>query len=423
MISRLPLKTIRRLLLPTAALCLLLGSARAQQQPVEFPAPERLAVSDDPEDLAGRQLVVKWHKPAAADAVTGYRLGGYLVYVGESREGAELSPAQVVPDPQKTETLLSGLLPSKSYIVQVGALYIPEQVTGELIDLNAVAYLRNQGAVEAKSARSGPISPVGALFDPKKTNVLIATMVYCAIVLLAIYFAQRGEMYIRPIPGLEAVNDAIGRATEMGRPILYVSGLSGITDIATIAAMLILGHLAKRTAAYETSIIVPCNDPLVLTAEREIVHQAYIEAGKPEAYEPENIFYVTDSQFGYAAAVDGIMMRERPAANFFMGMFYAESLILAETGNRTGAIQIAGTDADTQLPFFITACDYTLMGEELYAAGAYLSRNPLLVAQLKGQDIGKVLLAAALVVGTALATLSAYLGPDIVKAFLSWFQI
>ena len=260
-------------------------------------------------------------------------------------------------------------------------------------------------------------------FDAEKMNVLVVVVLYSAIVLVCIYYARRREIYIRPIAGLEAVNDAIGRATEMGRPILYISGLSGISDIATIASMLILGHLSRRTAAYETPIIVPCNDPLVMTAEREIVQQAYIEAGKSDIYDPQNIFYVTDSQFGYAAAVDGIMMREKPAANFFMGMIFAESLILAETGNRTGAIQIAGTDADTQLPFFITACDYTLMGEELYAASAYLSRNPLLIAQLKGQDLGKVLLAAALLIGATLVTLGAYLGPHLAKAFLSWFQI
>ena len=423
MTSQLPLKTIWNLLLPAAALCLLLGSAQAQQKPAKFPAPERVTARDDPEDPAGQKLVVQWQKPQGAEAVAGYRLEGYLIYVGESHEGAELAPAQVVSNPQKTEGHLGKLLPTRSYLVQVSALYIPEEVTEKLLDLKAVAHLRSLGAVEAKSARTKPASPVGELYDPKKTNVLVATVMFCTIVLLAIYIARRGEMYIRPIAGLEAVNDAIGRATEMGRPILYISGLSGISDIATIASMLILGHLSRRTAAYETPIIVPCNDPLVMTAEREIVQQAYLEAGKPDAYQPENIFYVTDSQFGYAAAVDGIMMREKPAANFFMGMFYAESLILAETGNRTGAIQIAGTDADTQLPFFITACDYTLMGEELYAASAYLSRNPLLLAQLKGQDIGKVLLAAALVIGTALVTLSAYIGPDLVKAFLSWFQI
>ncbi len=260
-------------------------------------------------------------------------------------------------------------------------------------------------------------------FDVERTNVLIVVVLYSAIVLVCIYYARHREIYIRPIAGLEAVDDAIGRATEMGRPILYISGLGGISDIATIASMLILGHLAKRTAAYETPLIVPCNDPLVMTAEREIVRQAYIEAGKPDAYEPDNIFYITDSQFGYTAAVNGIMLREKPAANFFMGSFYAEALILAETGNMTGAIQIAGTDMDTQLPFFITACDYTLMGEELYAASAYLSRNPLLLAQLKGQDIGKAILAAAIIIGTTLATICTFVAPEIVETFLSWFKV
>ena len=260
-------------------------------------------------------------------------------------------------------------------------------------------------------------------FDAEKTTVLVVVVLYSAIVIGCIYYARRREIYIRPIAGLEAVNDAIGRATEMGRPILYITGLSGIGDIATITSMLILGHLSKRAAAYETPIIVPCNDPLVMTAEREIVRQAYIEAGKPDAYEPDNIFYITDSQFGYTAAVDGIMLREKPAANFFMGYFYAEALILAETGNMPGAIQIAGTDADTQLPFFITACDYTLMGEELYAAGAYLSRNPLLLAQLKGQDTGKVLLGATILIGVTLATVCAFVAPHLLQTFLSWFKV
>ena len=69
----------------------------------------------------------------------------------------------------------------------------------------------------------------------------------------------------------------------------------------------------------------------------------------------------------------------------------------------TGAIQIAGTDATTQLPFFVVACDYTLIGEELYAASAYLSREPLAVGALKGQDWGKFVFMVFLVVGTVLA--------------------
>ncbi len=269
---------------------------------------------------------------------------------------------------------------------------------------------------------SEAVKPVGSWYDPKLTNRLVGVVVICGIFLGALFFARRREMYIRPIAGLEAVNDAIGRATEMGRPILYISGLGGVSDIATIASMLILGHLAKRTAAYETDILVPCNEPLVMAAEREIVREAYLEAGRPDAYKQDNIFYITDSQFSYVAAVDGIMMRERPAANFYMGYFAAESLILAETGNYTGAIQIAGTDADTQLPFFITACDHTLMGEELYAAGAYLSRAPVLLAQLKGQDIGKVMMIVVLVAGVIAATVTGFVENSWLSAFVELFK-
>jgi hypothetical protein len=163
--------------------------------------------------------------------------------------------------------------------------------------------------------------------------------------------------------------------------------------------MIILGRIARRAAEYETPMVVPCNDPIVMSAEREIVREAYLDAGKPDAFRPDDIFFVTDSQFGYVAAVAGMMMRDRPATTFYMGYFFAESLILAETGASTGAIQIAGTDAVAQLPFFIAACDYTLIGEELYAASAYLSRAPLLMASLKGQDWMKVFLLGCILIG------------------------
>ena len=116
-----------------------------------------------------------------------------------------------------------------------------------------------------------------------------------------------------------------------------------------------------------------------------------------------------------------IFEQKQPAANFFMGAYYAESLLLAEPGAATGAIQIAGTDSDHQLPFFITSCDYTLIGEELYAASAYLSREPVLVGTLRGQDIGKGVFLGAIVVGTLLVTLGELLGTPVFQTFFQVF--
>ncbi len=386
----------------TAAALVAVAAAWAQ---ITFAPPVSVELSDDPEDDKGVVLLLRWGLPDQPPP-TGWHLAGYRVSLAE--QGKEFKPVKLITKPEELATALQGLDPRRQYIARVEAIYVRE---GQQLLAAPDKPTEVAEGIEYKAsppAESQPARPIGKLFDVKKLNILIGVLLYAVVVLVTIKRAQTQDLYIRPIAGLQAVDDAIGRATEMGRPLLYISGLGGVSSISTIASMLILGHLAKRTAAYETPILVPCVDPLVMTAEREIVREAYLEAGKPEAFRPENIFFITDSQFGYVAAVDGIIMRERPAANFYMGAFFAESLILAETGNMAGSVQIAGTDADTQLPFFITACDYTLMGEELYAAGAYLSRHPILVAQLKGQDIGKAILAAILAAGVILATLNAF---------------
>ena len=256
------------------------------------------------------------------------------------------------------------------------------------------------------SEQTTPIKGTGEWFHTGKTRLLIFMFLFSAAIVWNIYDARSGkDIFVRRIPGLEAVDEAIGRATEMGRSILYVLGLGSIGRVATIASMTILGQVARRTADYETPLRVPCNDPIVLNVVREMVKTSYLDEGRPDAYNEENIFYLTGSQFAYAAGVDGMMVREKPAAIFLQGSFAAESLILAETGHSIGAIQIAGTDSEHQLPFFIAACDYTLIGEELYAATAYLSRDPMFLGSLKGQDWGKVLIFGMIVLGVILESL------------------
>ena len=225
-----------------------------------------------------------------------------------------------------------------------------------------------------------------------------------------IYFiesAKRGKkLFLRRIAGLEAIDEAVGRATEMGRPILFVAGIQDMDDVQTIAGLTILGSIARTVAEYDTKINMPVRASLVMTAGREMIKQAYVTAGRPDAYNDDMVHYVTDEQFGFVAAVDGIMVRERPAACFFLGAFFAESLIMAETGNSIGAIQVAGTAMPAQLPFFVAACDYTLIGEELFAASAYLSGEPRQLGSLKGADVGKAIAMVVILVGVIATTIA-----------------
>ncbi|NUN48595.1 MAG: hypothetical protein HUU15_07185 [Candidatus Brocadiae bacterium] len=254
------------------------------------------------------------------------------------------------------------------------------------------------------------VTPTGNFFAWSKLNTFLYMGAFTGILVVYIGVARKRTLWIRRIAGLDAVDEAVGRATEMGKPVYYMTGRDTITTVSTVAATLILGEIAKKVAAYDTQLKVPHTDAIVMAVCQEITREAYISAGRPDAFREDSNFFVTDDQFGYTAAVDGMMVREKPAACFYMGYYYAESLLLAETGASTGAIQIAGTDADAQLPFFFTACDYTLIGEELYAAGAYLSKEPVLVGTLRGQDIGKAVLLFMILIGAVLTTLGQWGG-------------
>ena len=230
-----------------------------------------------------------------------------------------------------------------------------------------------------------------SLFLEGNETTFVCVVLLCFIIEFFIEKAKRGEdIYMRPIAAIEAMEEAVGRATEMGKPVLYVPGISSLDQIDTISGLIILGHVSGMTAEYEANLHVPVCVPIVMETAKEACKESYLKKGRPDLYRDDMVHYVTDDQFAYAAGVNGIMLREKPAAVFFQGKFYAESLILAETGNSIGAIQIAGTGSSSQIPFFVTACDYTLIGEEFYAASAYLSGSPEMLGSIKGQDYIKV---------------------------------
>ncbi len=243
-------------------------------------------------------------------------------------------------------------------------------------------------------------------FNPHRVNMLVFLVFFFAVILYFIDRAKKGKsLFIRRIAGLDAIEEAVGRATEMGKPVLYISGIEDVDNIQTVASMIILGNVAKMVASYDTPLFVPICRPFVVPVAEERVKEGYAAAGRPDAYNRDNVRYISDEQFAYAAGVSGIMLRDRPAANLMFGSFFAESLMLAETGSLTGAIQVAGTANIHQLPFFIVACDYTVIGEELFATSAYLSREPKLLGSLKGSDLAKAVIIGLMALGAILVSL------------------
>lgn len=214
-------------------------------------------------------------------------------------------------------------------------------------------------------------------------------------------FQETGRLHIRRIPGLDAIDEHIGRVTEMGRPLAFVFG-GGELEAQNFASLKILDYVAQQVAKYDARLFTITPLPEVHPMCLEIVKVAYSREGKSDAFNPLDVMYLPGD--ASKASVLGLYQRERVAGVMLFGNYYYESMVFAEAANLAGAAQIAGTANYHQLPFFVASCDYTLISEEIFAAGVYLSKHPAEVGGLTAQEAGKVLSVALMIIGSLLAT-------------------
>lgn len=221
--------------------------------------------------------------------------------------------------------------------------------------------------------------------------------------------AKKGKVpWIKRIPAFNAMEEAVGRATEMGKSVVMVPGRGSLTDLfvaQTVAGLTVLNYIARLCARNSVKLWVPMANALVIPVARENVHDAYAAEDKLDEFDPvETLPFVSGSQFAWAAGVIGYYAREKPAANIMVGPFWAESMMLAESAARIGAVQIGGTARLYQIPFFAAVCDYVIIGEEMFAANAYLTRDTEVIVSLATTDVFRLAGWAIIVIGAILST-------------------
>ena len=247
----------------------------------------------------------------------------------------------------------------------------------------------------------------GGVLAPGTASSFVALLLFAAVVFLSIQQARHGtsRRTIRPLPALDALNESIGRATEMGRPVLFIPGIGGVTDPQTISSYPILARTALACARYDTRLLQPNINPVVYAVNDAIVRETYLEAGRPDAYNRDDVHFITANQFGFLGGVWQLMESERPAAAIYYGDFAAECLLLFEMGALIDSVQIGATANAIQIPFFVAQCDYALIADEMYAASAYISREPVATGTVIGEDLYKFLILGVIALGVVWASI------------------
>lgn len=224
----------------------------------------------------------------------------------------------------------------------------------------------------------------------------IIQMILMMMMILAIYLltesVRKGRtVTIKPLSALDAIDEAVGRAAELGRTVHFSPGysLGGLQNPemgpGVLAGISLIKKVAEVTSSLGTGIIVSLAQseavPIVEATLKTVYSSKNLEVPK------DAVRFISTEQFAWVAGVLSILREERPAANILMGYFWAEALQFAEGGNYIGAMQIGGTASISQIPVFVAACDYCLIGEELFAAKGYVERDPPSLGSLLASDL------------------------------------
>jgi hypothetical protein len=237
---------------------------------------------------------------------------------------------------------------------------------------------------------------------------VLATLILASSgILIYMYLGGKGRKFaLRRLAGFDAIDEAVGRCTELKRPLHFTPGLGRMyseTAAALMAGLSLLSYTAKQCAKYDTQMIVTCCYYEQFPFVQGSVKTEFDNAGKtmPEEY----VRFVGHLQGALSVACQGIFEREHIGANLMFGHFDEECVSIAEKGFRVGAMSIGGTEAMGQAAIMAAVMDYILIGEELYAAGAYASGEPTQLGSIAGADLSKMAAMVLVILGAILVNL------------------
>ena len=243
--------------------------------------------------------------------------------------------------------------------------------------------------------------------------LLLFLLVFLGLWLLnyAVY-NKRPAVVLRRIAGYDLIRNAMAEAAEDGRPVHLSLGTAGIADLnsmQTVAALSALEYLSEQSIVSTNTPLVTMADPTTLLLAQDIAARPFEDSGRLPQFEPRTVRFMGGSGevavSAYTAGVLDLLDRKAVAANFLLGHFGDECVVIGEEAARHAIPQVAGSGSPAALSLMALTADHLLIGEELFAAGAYLSRRPWQVSGLLAQDSARWLVIGLVGVVVVLKTL------------------
>ncbi len=231
------------------------------------------------------------------------------------------------------------------------------------------------------------------------------TLIFLFFALLLVFrvsLRARPGRELRPIAAYTRLQRALGEAVEAGRRLHLTIGRGEITDMQSAAGMtgLVVAERIARVAgvADNPPVVTAGTGPLGLLSQGTM-RSTFAESGLEERYHPALTQIAGLTPYAYAAGTMTLADDPANAATVILGSLGPEAALIVDAGENEGRLVVAGTDhVPTQAVLYAAAAE-PLIGEELYAAGAYLGADPFHNASLRAQDVLRWLLIGIMLLG------------------------
>ena len=237
--------------------------------------------------------------------------------------------------------------------------------------------------------------------------LLLSSLVLTALLILR---SKKGPLpSVRPLPAFQDLRAQAGYAAESGGAIhiaLGSGGLSGEDAITSLAGIQAVEALADAAVSYNAPPVITVGDPTLLPLAQDTLRRAYERNGLAELYDPDKVRFVAPSPVAYAAGAADVVTAENITASVMAGAFGAEASLIADAGARRNLPQFAAAAAPRAIGALYPAVDRLAVGEELYAAGAYMTGERRGLVSLVAQDVLRVILVLVILGAVGLAFLS-----------------
>jgi len=239
-----------------------------------------------------------------------------------------------------------------------------------------------------------------------------AVLVLAAVLLIALtVWRRRSRATLRPIDAFDRLNREVGLAVENGTRLHISLGRGNLFTSrggSALAGLAMLRRIAERTSVSDRPPIVTSGDPALTILSQDTSQSGYRAAGAEEQFRVTAERVTGLSPFSYAAGTLPVTSDEYVSANIYIGELGAESALVVEAADRQDASLIAASDNLPAQSVFFAAAQDPLIGEELFASGAYMGAGASHDASLQVQDVLRWILVLIMLGGAALKLLGLF---------------